>query len=175
LVLGYYKQRIMQNLYIPYLEDRRFEWQLRYPLLLQWIVFVFLCLSYVCTEFFGWAKPCPTMSANYTVHFPQGTPTIFTEIFRSFHVIVTRNFRMVHRQGYSLFWRLLGVVNRPTKKEYMATGTADVALILFRVQFIYKKNYPCNKKWKPIGLWDVEAPTAHRWQWGCQPYASATR
>jgi hypothetical protein len=31
----------------------------------------------------------------------------------------------------------------------------------------------------PIGLWDVEAPTfsrqsAHRWRWGCQPYALAT-
>jgi hypothetical protein len=37
---------------------------------------------------------------------------------------------------------------------------------------------PCNRPWRPIGLWDVEAPTfsrqsAHRWQWGCQPYASA--
>jgi hypothetical protein len=32
--------------------------------------------------------------------------------------------------------------------------------------------------WRPIGLWDVEAVTfsrqsAHRWQWGCQPYAPA--
>jgi hypothetical protein len=33
-----------------------------------------------------------------------------------------------------------------------------------------------NRPWRPIGLWDVEAPTffrqsAHRWRWGCQPYA----
>jgi hypothetical protein len=33
-----------------------------------------------------------------------------------------------------------------------------------------------NRPWKPIGLWDVEAPTfyrqwTYRWQWGCQPYA----
>jgi hypothetical protein len=39
------------------------------------------------------------------------------------------------------------------------------------------KNYPCEKPWKPIGLWDVDATTfstrpAHRWRWGCQPYAS---
>jgi hypothetical protein len=32
--------------------------------------------------------------------------------------------------------------------------------------------------WRPIALWDVEAPTssrqsAHRWRWGCQPYAPA--
>jgi hypothetical protein len=36
--------------------------------------------------------------------------------------------------------------------------------------------YPCNRQWKPTGLWDVEAPTfsrqsAHRWRWDCQPYA----
>jgi hypothetical protein len=38
--------------------------------------------------------------------------------------------------------------------------------------------YPCNRPWRPIGLWDVEAPTffrksAHRWLWGCHPYAMA--
>jgi hypothetical protein len=38
------------------------------------------------------------------------------------------------------------------------------------------KNYPCSRPWRPIGLWDVEAPTfsiqsAHRWRWVCQPYA----
>jgi hypothetical protein len=40
---------------------------------------------------------------------------------------------------------------------------------VFRVKKIYGQ-------WRPIGLWDVEAPTfsrqsAHRWRWGCQPYA----
>jgi hypothetical protein len=35
-----------------------------------------------------------------------------------------------------------------------------------------------NRPWRPIGLWDVEAPTfsrqsAHRWRWGCQPHAPA--
>jgi hypothetical protein len=35
--------------------------------------------------------------------------------------------------------------------------------------------YPCNRLWRPIGLWDVKAPTfprhwAHKWQWGYQPY-----
>jgi hypothetical protein len=38
--------------------------------------------------------------------------------------------------------------------------------------------HPCNRPWRPIRLWDVEAPTfsrqsAHRWRWGCQPYAPA--
>jgi hypothetical protein len=31
--------------------------------------------------------------------------------------------------------------------------------------------YSCNRPWRPIGLWDVEAPTfpilsTHRWRWG---------
>jgi hypothetical protein len=41
-------------------------------------------------------------------------------------------------------------------------------------------SHPCNRPWRPIGLWDVEAPTfsrqsAHRWRWGCQPDAPAGR
>jgi hypothetical protein len=37
---------------------------------------------------------------------------------------------------------------------------------------------PCNRQWRPIGLWDVETPTfpvhsAHKLRWGCQPYAPA--
>jgi hypothetical protein len=37
----------------------------------------------------------------------------------------------------------------------------------------------CNRPWRPIGLWDVEAPTfprqpAHRRLWACQSYAPAT-
>jgi hypothetical protein len=54
----------------------------------------------------------------------------------------------------------------------------------FRVYLIYqhsrvkekKKSYPCNRPWRPIGLWDVEDPTfsrqsVHRLRCGCQPYA----
>jgi hypothetical protein len=38
-------------------------------------------------------------------------------------------------------------------------------------------SYPCNRPWRHIALWDVEAPTfsrqsAHKWRWG-QPYAPA--
>jgi hypothetical protein len=38
--------------------------------------------------------------------------------------------------------------------------------------------HPYNRLWRPIALWDVEAPifsrqSAHRWRWGCQPYALA--
>jgi hypothetical protein len=43
-----------------------------------------------------------------------------------------------------------------------------------------KWSYPCKRPWRPIRLWDVEAPIfsrklAHRWKWGCQPYAPACR
>jgi hypothetical protein len=39
-------------------------------------------------------------------------------------------------------------------------------------------SHPCNRLWRPIGLWDVEAPifprhSAHRWRWDfnltCRP------
>jgi hypothetical protein len=38
--------------------------------------------------------------------------------------------------------------------------------------------YFCKRQWKPTGLRDVDAPTlsrqsAHRWESGCQPYATA--
>jgi hypothetical protein len=41
-----------------------------------------------------------------------------------------------------------------------------------------RQRYPCKRPWRTIGLWDVEAPiffrqSAHRWRWGCQPYAPA--
>jgi hypothetical protein len=48
-----------------------------------------------------------------------------------------------------------------------------------RIQFrLIFKAIPVNRPWKPIGLWEVEAPTlswqsAHRWRQGCQSYASA--
>jgi hypothetical protein len=37
---------------------------------------------------------------------------------------------------------------------------------------------PCNRPWKPIGLWDVEASTFsgqsyNGWRWDCQPYEPA--
>jgi hypothetical protein len=47
--------------------------------------------------------------------------------------------------------------------------------------FLNKRySYPCNRPLGSIGLWDIEAHTfsrqsAHRWKWGCQPYALASR
>jgi hypothetical protein len=40
------------------------------------------------------------------------------------------------------------------------------------------RHYPCNRPLRPIRLWEVEAPifsrqSAHRGQWGCQPYTLA--
>jgi hypothetical protein len=52
------------------------------------------------------------------------------------------------------------------------TGNNNIMSIII----MSKKAVPCNRLWRPIGLWDVEAPTfskqsAHSWRWGCQPYA----
>jgi hypothetical protein len=44
--------------------------------------------------------------------------------------------------------------------------------------YLYTPSYRCNRLWRPIRLWDVEASTfstqsVHRWRWSCQPYAPA--
>jgi hypothetical protein len=53
-----------------------------------------------------------------------------------------------------------------------------------RIQFLQltkskKKSYPCNRPSRPIGLWNIKAPTfpkqsAQRWRWGCHHYEQAT-
>jgi hypothetical protein len=47
--------------------------------------------------------------------------------------------------------------------------------LLYR-DIVYIKSYSCNRPWRPIGVWEVDAPTssrqsAHRRRWSCQPYA----
>jgi hypothetical protein len=63
----------------------------------------------------------------------------------------------------------------------MITGNCDTTYSCRICLHIYRElqiSYPCNRPWRPIGLWDVEVPTfsrqsAHRWRRGCQPYAPA--
>jgi hypothetical protein len=42
-------------------------------------------------------------------------------------------------------------------------------------QSVSKFNQTCNRSWRPIGLWyqgsTFSKQSAHRLQWGCQPYA----
>jgi hypothetical protein len=47
-----------------------------------------------------------------------------------------------------------------------------LVVMLLKCTKIYKKSktVPCNRTWRPTGLWDVEDPTlyrhsAHRWRW----------
>jgi hypothetical protein len=44
--------------------------------------------------------------------------------------------------------------------------------------WVKRKSYPCKRPWRPIGLWEIDAPTfcrqsTHGWRWGFQPYAPA--
>jgi hypothetical protein len=48
----------------------------------------------------------------------------------------------------------------------------------YRLQIKWDLKNPRNRPWSLIGLRDVKDPTvsrqsAHRWRWGCQPYAPA--
>jgi hypothetical protein len=43
---------------------------------------------------------------------------------------------------------------------------------------VIRQSYPCNRPWRSIGSWDVEAiifsrQSEHKWWWGCQLYAPA--
>jgi hypothetical protein len=54
-------------------------------------------------------------------------------------------------------WRWVGKMNGGGRREEMIKK---------------RLSYPCNRPWRHIGLWNVEAPTfsrkpAHRWRWGC--------
>jgi hypothetical protein len=58
------------------------------------------------------------------------------------------------------------------------SGGGNLTFVSQLITRHFFKSYPCNRPWRPIGLWDVEVPTfsrqpAHRWRWGCQPYAPA--
>jgi hypothetical protein len=56
------------------------------------------------------------------------------------------------------------------------TNRLSYGAALMKVRWSYR----CNRPWRPLGLWDVEAPTsarqsAHRRRWCCQPHAPAAR
>jgi hypothetical protein len=74
------------------------------------------------------------------------------------------------------------IVTNPLHQQ----GTLEVVWIVKQnrsvihrpISTIINISHPCNRPWRPIGLWEVEAPTfsrqsAHGWWWGCQPYAPA--
>jgi hypothetical protein len=68
-------------------------------------------------------------------------------------------------------WKEMSVIFDPTSRR-SGTGSAHPKNLQKRL------SYPCNRPWRSIRLWDVEALTfsrqsAHRWWWGCQPYAPA--
>jgi hypothetical protein len=60
---------------------------------------------------------------------------------------------------------------------------SDRMMMMMMMTNIYilkkSKSYPCNRLWRPIGVFDVKNLTyldresAHRWRRGCQPYAPA--
>jgi hypothetical protein len=75
----------------------------------------------------------------------------------------------------------LWVGNLPEQKSLcVLSEVSGVAVLLPFYVEVKVKLYPCNRPCRPIGLWDIEAPifsvqSAHRWRWGCQPYAQAGR
>jgi hypothetical protein len=69
-------------------------------------------------------------------------------------------------------------LSRDTWRTYKNALSLNFRFLLTGIKT--KEICPCDKPWRPTGLWDVEAPTfsrqsAHRWRWGFQLYAPANR
>jgi hypothetical protein len=66
------------------------------------------------------------------------------------------------------------LLSRNYAKLHQETANLFVGLIIYN----WKAKLSCNRPWRPVGLWDIEAPTfsrqlADRWWWGCLPYVPA--
>jgi hypothetical protein len=75
-----------------------------------------------------------------------------------------------------LLSRCLTTMGRMRGHTHTESNVISQAYFIFSKEERRLKNYSCNRPWRPAGLWDVEASTfsrksAHRWRWGCQPYA----
>jgi hypothetical protein len=57
-------------------------------------------------------------------------------------------------------------------------GPLNRVIVALLYDALKRQSWLCNRLWRPIGLWDIEAPTfsgqsAHRWQSDCRPHAPA--
>jgi hypothetical protein len=64
-----------------------------------------------------------------------------------------------------------GIEERNQIMRMLSVCVWDIPTLFYKV-----KGNPHNRLWKPIRFWDVQDPIvsrrlAHRWRWGCQPYA----
>jgi hypothetical protein len=83
-----------------------------------------------------------------------------------------------HEQGFCELLRLV----EQTLRLYNSTDNLHLDRMCYSYISSVFRNieaiYPCNRQWRPVGLWNGETPTFsrhsdHRWRWGCQPYAPA--
>jgi hypothetical protein len=109
---------------------------------------------------------------KYSVWISTGTLDILTDVFRGFPQS-TLSTGILRRTDH---YRFLMVVFHLI--IYQSLYHPTLCSLLVDPDIVFNKIYPCNRPWRSIGLWDVEAPilsiqSAHRWRWGCQPYAPA--
>jgi hypothetical protein len=85
----------------------------------------------------------------------------------------------------NLHWEVIHLVCLCSPKYFRFVSCVLTSLHIFAFSLFlsrckigpspFFKLYTCTRPWRPIGLWDVEAPTfsrqlARRWRWSCQPY-----
>jgi hypothetical protein len=70
-------------------------------------------------------------------------------------------------------------VREPLLKNMSSSIYKSKYFLITILSYLLYKCFPCNRLWRPTGLWGIEAPifsrqSVHRWWWGCQPYLLAT-
>jgi hypothetical protein len=73
---------------------------------------------------------------------------------------------LLYVRTFSGHWPKIGkILNTVYESNPAIPSGASYSLIPAHIQRgrgytpIFRKSYPCNRPWKPIGLWDVKAPT----------------
>jgi hypothetical protein len=127
-------------------------------------------------------KPGRSEPGNVIISPTKGmTSSVHTPFIPSTWLRIDQNFRaaqFIHnwfKDSYMLCaYRIANVDN--TKIKVISYTKPHLLLPILTPQYLLL----CfsNRSWRPIGVWEVEAPTssrqsAHRWRQGCQPYAPA--
>jgi hypothetical protein len=122
----------------------------------------------------------------FVVQFNPSHPIVLTSI-----LILPQNYAYVSQVifGFQGFWLMIcmyimyfqGLLmfqySHPLWADNPSKSFEEYKIMNFLIIYI-KESYPCNRPWRLIGFWDVEAATfsrqsGHKWRKGCQAYAAA--
>jgi hypothetical protein len=121
-------------------------------------------------------KHAPCQVWTWAVGFVQGRQHHRCNIIHHSRELLKRTATGTQRDSrFKVYRAIYAIIMKSVENVYRNNSEKRVAKL---APYYKKVSYPCNRPWRPIRLWDVEAPTfsrklAHRWRSGCQPCALA--